>query len=154
MSNPYLLFSSLFALLPLAFFYLKSHKNMKLLLGAPTKDSVCRGAPATQNDINYITAYAQFKRHGDHSQIYSAYGFPYWAESQPNRFVLKKRPNGAPPITIDHDTGSTDPAVRRRYFRQRTYFVTIDWPAFIYCILNSINCIFDFLKIFNTIDLT
>ena len=27
MSNPYLLFSSLFALLPLAFFYLKAHKN-------------------------------------------------------------------------------------------------------------------------------
>ena len=109
----------------------------------------------TQESKQYVEIPIQRKRSGDYLQIHHAKLFPIimkkWVDShsttQPSpRFKLLT--GGVKGIS---SAQKQDDFIRRhsgggikdkKWYRERTYFVTIDWPALSYCIFNKINAIF------------
>ena len=106
--------------------------------------------------------YVQRKRYGDYGAIKSAYEFPSNAERYgtdnyiyrlyqgPYHALYNPHPAGSsPPINTQtnlagsgHLKGSPSSIIKnKKWYKDRTYFVTGDWPAFCAATYNRINCI-------------
>lgn len=113
--------------------------------------------PSDGNDSNSITndqrAVASFlvqrKRSGDYLQIETAYEFPALAAKSANdnsTYSLVLGPfnsNKNATLAGSGNLKTGQPILTRntQWYRNRTYFVTGDWPAFCYATYNRINCI-------------
>ncbi len=102
----------------------------------------------------------QRKRSGDYLQIHHAKIFPrimkkwvdsHWKDGERNpqpspRFKLLtggvKGISSARKQEYFIGRHSGEGIKDKKWYRERTYFVTIDWPALSYCIFNKINAIF------------
>jgi hypothetical protein len=111
----------------------------------------------TQVSKQYVEIPIQRKRSGDYLQIHHAKIFPRimkkWVDShstqptQPSpRFKLLTggvKGTSSAQKQDDFITRHSGGGIKdKKWYRERTYFVTIDWPALSYCIFNKINVIF------------
>lgn len=78
----------------------------------------------------------QKKRSGDHFQIWFAKRFPRYMSAREN-MDLQYSSHAVPPDFLN----SLQEGKSTQYFRDRTYFLTGDWPAFSYSLYNKINTI-------------
>jgi len=92
--------------------------------------------------------YVQRKRSGDYLQIKTAYEFPAIAANYANErgvyeLILGPKNAMVPKTTLGGDGNLKQRPINRnsQWYRNRTYFVTGNWPAFCYATYNRINCI-------------
>ena len=89
----------------------------------------------------------QIKRSGDYTQIDAASRVPYNIRMNFGKYLLKS----APPIFynntwVAYDDAPQNPITRgldhsQAWYKERTYFVTGDWPAFCYAAYRGVNAI-------------
>ena len=78
----------------------------------------------------------QKKRSGDYLQIWIAKKFPELATIEKENFIyVRGHDDGKGSFTNTYDEG---------WYKERTYFVTGDWPAFSYSVYNKVNSIMIF----------
>ena len=112
--------------------------------------------------------YVQRKRSGDYLQIKAAKNFPdhaaqesdaqqyYWLQTGP----LGTTTTGSSPTRIFNthtQSLSADISEKKEWYRKRTYFLTIDWPAFTYASYHGVNSIlinYDTANKYNNIFMT
>jgi hypothetical protein len=132
---------------------------------APTKITEPRGwfqkSPIAPGDKCKASKLVQRKRSGDYLQIKSAYEFPVKAAlhgdniSYFNLIVGPTNAKAATATTTLKGEGNLKASLipdgvkpeaqmtrNKQWFRNRTYYVTGDWPAFCYASYNKVNCIF------------
>lgn len=80
----------------------------------------------------------QKKRSGDYFQIWFARRFPRFAANDNMNFAICYQTRGKPTINFPYPPQGENPTT---WFRERTFFVTGDWPAFSYSLYNRINSI-------------
>lgn len=118
-----------------------------------SKNMILSGSGQDKNIRDGFEGEASFlvqrKRGGDYLQIKSAYEFPANANQKGNSSIIYKLMQG-PQRSLNNEAYlagfghlknkwlGTPPTA---WFRNRTYLVTGDWPAFCYCVFNRINCI-------------
>jgi len=78
----------------------------------------------------------QKKRSGDHFQIWFARRFPRYMSSRYN-MDLQYASHAIPPDFLNN----LQEGKSTKYFHEKTYFLTGDWPAFSYSLYNKINTI-------------
>tara|TARA_B100001094_G_scaffold76915_1_gene73267 strand:+ start:89 stop:1330 length:1242 start_codon:yes stop_codon:yes gene_type:complete len=112
--------------------------------------------------------YVQRKRSGDYLQIKAAKNFPghaaqesdaqqyYWLQTGPPNTTT----TGSSPTRIFKPLQtqlSADISEKKEWYRKRTYFLTIDWPAFTYASYHGVNSIlinYDTANKYNNIFMT
>ena len=102
----------------------------------------------SQKKMPEASFYVQRKRSGDYLQIKTAYEFPAIAANYANQrgvyeLILGPKNAMVPKTTLGGDGNLKQRPINRntKWYRNRTYFVTGDWPAFCYATYNRINCI-------------
>jgi len=101
-----------------------------------------------KRDPQNVLIHSQKKRSGDHFQIAYAKQFPRRIHRDPSKFIYVRGPKegltyGGNDLTT---IASVDKNVdkNKKWYRQRTYLLTGDWPAFAYAAANQINTIMIF----------
>jgi len=87
-------------------------------------------------DRRNASLYMQKKRSGDYLQIWIAKQFPGLAATRRDNFIYVRGP--------DENKGSFRKSNDENWYKERTYFVTGDWPAFSYSVYNKVNSIMIF----------
>lgn len=96
-----------------------------------------------RSEPHNVLIHSQKKRSGDHFQIAYAKQFPRRIHRDPSKFIYVRGPKEGG--TYGGDDLTTIPSKNnKRWYRQRTYLLTGDWPALAYAAANQINTIMIF----------
>ena len=103
------------------------------------------GEMIARNELETSPAIAsrlvQQKRSGDYLQILLAKTFPRDAANSDSHYILHNGPPGWQTTGVNSRTLSNGRQLTKEWYKKRTFFVTIDWPAFCYAAYHQVNAV-------------